>query len=122
MNPNTREFKETLEQNVFLFKTLTKYTLQYKEYAKVADSLFKYLVLSIIASKGPITQKVCLNAYIAEIAYISQNSEDLSNLCNICKLFNLSNICNKKTNLSYFIIRIFDKFLSKGKLLPYFAS
>ena len=41
MNPNTREFKETLEQNVFLFKTLTKYTLQYKEYAKVADSLFK---------------------------------------------------------------------------------
>lgn len=41
MNPNTREFKETLEQNVFLFKTLTKYTSQYKEYAKVADSLFK---------------------------------------------------------------------------------
>lgn len=73
-----------------------------------------FLILDIITRKGPITQKVCLNAYFAYIAYFSQNSEDLSNLSNLCDLFDLSNISKKKTNLSYFIIRIFDRLLKEG--------
>lgn len=80
------------------------------------ENPLNHLILDIIARKGSgsITQKVCLNAYFAYIAYISQNSEDLSNLSNLSNLFNLSKISNKKTNLSYFIIRIFNTLLKNG--------
>lgn len=40
MHSKKQEFKEVVEQNVFLIKTLTKYTSQYEEFVKVADSLF----------------------------------------------------------------------------------